>query len=339
MEKQIIVIAENRDGEIHPVTFELIAFAETIAGMDRMPIVIVAMGSEALECSGLREFGHDVVAAHISDYPGYCAETCQNVFATLLSDMAPAYICLAHTAQGSDYAPALAGQFDAACVTDIETIEKSTAGICFSRRIFAGKKSARIVSHTLPTICTVSPGIFKPKTPDAASPGNLKVVKSSFTPRHTRLLGKKKAPQAASSITDADVIVAAGNGIGDKENLSLLRQLAELFPHAAVAGSRPVCDRKWLDYNRQVGITGAVVRPKLYIACGISGASQHIAGMRESGFVVAINTDPNASICNAADICVVEDLKQFIPEFIDRIRSAREERSGVTSGLPPVNRP
>lgn len=328
MEKQIIVIAENRDGAICPVTFELIAFAETMAKIDRMPVVIVAVGSKALECSGLRDSGHDVIAATVSDYEGYCAETYREVLDKLLSGMAPAYVCLAHTAQGSDYAPALAGQLDAACVTDIEAIEKSAAGICFSRRIFAGKKSARIVSHTRPTVCTVSPGIFKPLTPDAASPGNLKEIEFSFTPRHTRSLGKKKAPQTASSITDADVIVAAGNGIGDQENLPLLTRLAELFPHAAVAGSRPVCDRRWLDYNRQVGITGAVVRPKLYIACGISGASQHISGMRESGFVVAINTDPHASICNAADVCVIEDLKQFIPELIDRIRSAYKDPSG-----------
>ncbi|MBW2616973.1 MAG: electron transfer flavoprotein subunit alpha/FixB family protein, partial [Deltaproteobacteria bacterium] len=120
-----------------------------------------------------------------------------------------------------------------------------------------------------------------------------------------------------SALTEADVIVSAGKGIGRKENLEIIERLAALFPKSAVAGSRSVCDSKWLDRNRQVGYTGATVSPKLYIAAGISGATQHIAGMRSSGFIVAINSDPNAAIFNVSDVCVVEDLTTFVPVFID----------------------
>ena len=120
-----------------------------------------------------------------------------------------------------------------------------------------------------------------------------------------------------SAITEAKVIVAAGRGIGEAEKLGIIEQLAKVFPRSAVAGSRIVCDMGWLEYKCQVGVTGATVTPELYIACGISGAVQHVSGMRSSGFIVAINTDPAAAIFQTADICVVEDLTTFIPILIE----------------------
>jgi electron transfer flavoprotein alpha subunit len=133
----------------------------------------------------------------------------------------------------------------------------------------------------------------------------------------TRSTGIKQAEADMTGITEADVIVSVGQGLGDKENLDLIYQLAALFPKSAVAGSRIVCDLGWLEYSCQVGVTGATVAPQLYIACGISGAVQHVMGMRSSGYVVAINKDPAAAIFQVADICVIEDLATFIPTFIE----------------------
>jgi len=120
-----------------------------------------------------------------------------------------------------------------------------------------------------------------------------------------------------TGITEAGVIVSAGQGLGDKENLDLIFQLAALFAKSAVAGSRIVCDLGWLEYRCQVGVTGATVSPQLYIACGISGAVQHVMGMRNSEFIVAINKDPAAAIFQVADIGIVEDLTTFIPALIE----------------------
>jgi len=120
-----------------------------------------------------------------------------------------------------------------------------------------------------------------------------------------------------TGITEAGVIVSAGQGLGDKENLDLIYQLAALFAKSAVAGSRIVCDLGWLEYRCQVGVTGATVSPQLYIACGISGAVQHVMGMRNSEYIVAINKDPAAAIFQVADICIVEDLTTFIPALIE----------------------
>jgi len=120
-----------------------------------------------------------------------------------------------------------------------------------------------------------------------------------------------------TGITEAGVIVSAGQGLGDKKNLDLIYQLAALFAKSAVAGSRIVCDLGWLEYRCQVGVTGATVSPQLYIACGISGAVQHVMGMRNSEYIVAINKDPAAAIFQVADICIVEDLTTFIPALIE----------------------
>jgi electron transfer flavoprotein alpha subunit len=136
----------------------------------------------------------------------------------------------------------------------------------------------------------------------------------------SRSLGIKQANTDTAGIGDANVIVAAGNGIGEKENLDFIHQLAALFAKSAVAGSRIVCDMGWLGYQCQVGVTGTTVSPQLYIACGISGAVQHVMGMQGSEFIVAINKDPSAAIFQVADICIVEDLTAFIPAFIHAFR-------------------
>ena len=121
-----------------------------------------------------------------------------------------------------------------------------------------------------------------------------------------------------AGLSRAKVVVAAGRGVGEEENLDLLRRVAGLFSSAALAGSRPVCDLGWLSYGQQVGLTGTTVAPRLYIACGISGARQHTVGMQGSGFIVAINSDPQATIFNLADVCVKEDLAAFLPALLEQ---------------------
>jgi electron transfer flavoprotein alpha subunit len=139
----------------------------------------------------------------------------------------------------------------------------------------------------------------------------------------TRSLGIKQPEADTSGISEADVLISAGVGIGDEENLEFIYALADLFPKSAVAGSRIVCDLGWLEYKCQVGVTGATVSPELYVACGISGAVQHVTGMRGSGFIVAINTDPSAAIFHTADVCIVENLKTFIPVLIEEYKKLK----------------
>ena len=229
----------------------------------------------------------------------------------------PRYICMAHTSQGADFAPALAIELKAACIGGIEDILTIKDGVCFSRPVYGGKIIAHIRPLSETSILTIQPGLFKwDKQPDP-KPGRIVIRKIATESRWWRSMGLKQVAMDTQGISEAEVVVAAGQGIGDRDNLDLINQLAAIFSKSAVAGSRIVCDLEWLGFGCQVGVTGATVSPQLYIACGVSGAIQHVSGMRGSEFIVAINKDPAASIFQVADICVVEDLITFIPTLIE----------------------
>ncbi len=322
MHTHIAVITETGPTGIRPVTYEILACAEQIAEQTNGTISLYVLADDpapAMEqiCS---HTGHPVVGIAADSLSAYNAESYRAVLSRVLSEIEPAYVVVAHTARGIDFAPALAAVLNGTCITGVEKMETTAAGPVFARSIVNGKKTARLRPDARPAVITVSPAMFPPKSLQQAAGTNPRTKHVPYPPGQIRPLGIKPAPADTDSLDAADVIVAAGNGIGDEANLTLVHRLASHFPKSAVAGSRPVCDKQWLPYNRQVGVTGAVVRPRLYIACGISGASQHVAGMREAGFIAAINRDPNAAIFNTADICIVEDISVFLPILSDRIR-------------------
>jgi electron transfer flavoprotein alpha subunit len=224
-----------------------------------------------------------------------------------------------------DFAPFLAVALNGACISGIEDLVPAEDGVRFARPLYGGKAMAHIRPISKTAVLTIQPGIFKLSRPTGGKPGRITVQPVSIRPRWWRSLGVKQAATDSAGVTEANVIVAAGQGIGDRDNLALARQLASIFPNSAVAGSRIVCDLGWLAYGCQVGVTGATVSPRLYIACGISGAIQHVTGMRSSEFIVAINKDPTAAIFQVSDVCIVEDLMTFIPALMDeyqKIKSA-----------------
>ena len=155
-------------------------------------------------------------------------------------------------------------------------------GVGFARPLYGGKIKAEVRPISETTILTVQSGIFKFVKPAGAKAGRVDIRSISVGTYRSHSMGIKKSAPDAAGITEAEAIVAAGQGIGDRDNLDLIHQLASLFAKSAVAGSRIVCDLGWLEYRRQVGVTGATVAPRLYIACGISGAIQHLTGMRGS---------------------------------------------------------
>ncbi|MEZ4526115.1 MAG: FAD-binding protein, partial [Desulfobacterales bacterium] len=173
-------------------------------------------------------------------------------------------------------------------------------------------------------ILNILPGAYRPLEDKNFSPASVSVFSMECTAKNTRFAGLSPAKTDIQGITEAKVVVSVGNGIGDGEHLDTIYKFADLFPKSAVGGSRIVCDRGLLPYSQQVGITGATVTPKLYIACGISGSSQHLAGMGGSEFIVAINTDPRSAIMNAADVCIVEDMNPFIQDFINIYRKSEK---------------
>jgi electron transfer flavoprotein alpha subunit len=326
----LVVVAEHADQEALPVNAELAEFCRRFQRFSpgEIQFVVIDQNPEPVAARIAADTGCNVMGLQVPGLPAYNGEVYCRLLVSLWRDMRPEIICTAHSYQGLDFAPALAARLQAACVTGVDELQEIEGRLCLRRPVHGGKLVQMVAARTETTVVTVQPGVFRPEPGRPVKPGSVTIEPRPCRADRVQRLQVKPPQGGASAVSEADVIVAAGRGIGEVENLELIRQLAAVFPKSAVAGSRIVCDAGWLEYNRQVGITGATVAPSLYIACGISGAVQHVTGMRGAGFVVAVNTDPQAAIFNEADICVVEDLRQFIPAFVELCPpSARKEES------------
>lgn len=318
MNGNIIVIAEHSEGQVAPITYELLAMADEIKQLRSLDLKVIVLGSdpEGLSKEIAQSTGASVIAVRNQHLESYNAELYKQVLSDMLPQFDPVYVIAGQTTQGMDMAPGLSVRLEAGCITGVEAVMEIDNKICFSRSVHNGKIMLEMMGTSNCTVLTVQPGAFKAEEKHISKRGSIEIRDSKEGPKKTKSLGVKIARQEDAGLAEADIIVAAGRGIGEQENLEIIERLAGLFPRSAIAASRPLCDNEWLEYKRQVGLTGATVSPKLYLACGISGAIQHTVGMQGSGFIVAISTDPNAAIFNIADVCIVEDLKSFIPTFI-----------------------
>ena len=318
MDRSVVIVAEQAQNKVAPVTYELLGLAREIRQVWPCAVKLVVVGREPQKPAQemARRTGETVLAVKTPHAEHYSAEIYQSVLTEALPRLTPRFILIPQTPQGLDFGPGLAARLHAGCITGVSAFCGDKDGGCFSRAAYAGKISMDVAPVTPTTVLLVQPGAFQaPESRDLPS-NPIQTYESDATCGRTRPLGIKHRDQEDAGLQEAEVIVAAGRGVGSPENLDLVRQLAALFPKSAVAGSRPVCDAGWLEYPRQVGLTGATVRPRLYVACGISGAYPHRVGMQGSGFIVAISTDPGAPIFRTADVCIQEDLHAFIPVLI-----------------------
>jgi electron transfer flavoprotein alpha subunit len=324
MNNEILVIAELSEGRVLPVTYELIAFALVLAGGDPAAVCLMVPGREvrvaAYELA--HETSMDVITLEGDALEPYNTEAWMATLAPRLAARKPRYICIPHTSRGCDFAPGLAVRLGASCITAVEGFRQHNGVVSFARSIFNGKITMHISPQADRAVLTVLPGAFAAqkvsRKGSCSSPGHVQFLRIPDRPQRIRAMGMSPVAAQDLDLVLADVIVSAGRGIGAEENLGWIRRLAGLFSKSAVGCSRAVCDLGWLDHKHQVGLTGRTVAPKLYIACGISGAAQHIAGMRGSRFIVAINTDPRAAIFQFADAGIVEDLATFIPLVLEK---------------------
>ena len=321
----IVVIAEHFQGEIRPATHELVHFAEALQEVRPAGIQILVLGEkvEGLAKSLAKTTGKDVLGILAPQLTRYNGQAYKTVLHEVLREHPPAYVCVAHSSRGSDFAPGLAMRMGAACITGVSSISVQEGVICFSRDIYGGKINADMVSSSKTTVLTVQPGSYGPTPKNDQAGGKVYLKSVVVVPQASTTLSTTAFQTSDLDLSIARIIVSAGRGIGEAENLQLIRNLASVLPRSVVCGSRPVIDLGWMTYDRQVGITGAIVTPDLYIACGISGAAQHAGGMKGSGFIVSINTDPMAAIFNLSDICIVEDLKTFIPLLLEKMAEQR----------------
>jgi electron transfer flavoprotein alpha subunit len=320
--KAVLSIAETLEDKVKPVTYEVAACAAKHAALLEADLFIAVLGEnpsklahEIAEHSGQR-----VIVVKAPELAQYSAEFFKSALTELSDAMKPSSVFIAQTAEGSDFAPGLAIRLEAACISGVRGIsrEDKGRGALFSRSLFGSKLVADLHANTKTVVATVEPGAFQPllAPPKAEVSVSVKTVSLTFSPR-TRVRGIEQSTMDHSELSRAQIVISGGRGMSKPENTALLERLGTLFSRAAIGGSRPVCDLRWLKPSQQVGQTGTIISPKLYLACGISGASQHVAGIRGSDFIVAINKDAHAPIFNHADVGIVEDLETFIPVMIE----------------------
>jgi electron transfer flavoprotein alpha subunit len=315
----LALIAEVDHAQTHPAVLDLAALGREFAETGPVEVRWLVVGNKATE-AGRRMAnvtGYPVSALEIPPETTPTGELLGQLVTPFLKTLQPEVVALLHTFRAQDYAAALAIALEAVCLTAIQGLAMRDGNPVFQRSIWSGKWLTEIQTDGRPVVLTVLPGFFKFEEP-AGRPAAVETCWPSLpSPRVRRI--ETRLSEGNAALSRAETIVAAGRGIGSKDNLELIFRLAALLPRSAVAGSRIVCDAGWMPCHRQVGLTGATVAPALYLACGISGAFQHLAGMKASKFVVAVNSDPQAAIFNAADVGVVEDLATFLPLLIEAL--------------------
>ena len=332
MAQKIAIIAEHDKGKVKPITYELYTMAKKIQELAPsecdIQFFILGQDTELLAQSINANTGK---ITHSIDRPvaHYNGSVYKRVLSALFTKERFDYICAPHSTSGMDYTPALSVVLKASCITGVENVCKKKGEICFVRSLFGQKISATLFKKSGPLVMTLQPGSFKPDSFKSGPPNKKSkgVVKRIVECHGDKMVytGTKSSASEGSDLDKAEVIVSGGRGIEEGENYKYIEMLAALFPRSATGGSRPICDYGWVKYSKQVGMTGTQVSPKLYIACGISGASQHVEAIRDSKFIVAINTDPDAPVFQLADVCIVEDLIKFIPLFVEKFKKRKSQ--------------
>ena len=301
-----LLVAESREGKLQTGISDLIAFSKKVDAESAMFLV----GSE----TDLPKFEGTLYLADSAKYGEYNPDVHKQLLLETIGRIEPDMVIFCHSSYGWDLAPRLAHALQAAQISEVVDIIDGlpVVPVCNS------KLRRKVSPNTHITVLTLQAGAFSLTDEPTVLPTVEKI--STNATGKIEFTGYEYTEQGGIDLTKASVIVSAGRGIGKPENIAVVARLAKAL-RGEYGASRPVVDAEWAEHNRQVGTTGQTVSPKLYVACGISGAIQHLAGMKKSEFVVAINTDRDAPIGDIADVLVVADLKQFIPVLTEKIEA------------------
>lgn len=319
----ILVIAEERRGTLNRATWEAIAAAQQLAGGQPVAIAVLGSGIDAVAREVAAAAVQEVVAVDHALLEPYTPDGYVAALEQVVASRSPTVVLLSHTYQTRDFAPKLAARLDRALITDVTGIKAVGADTAFVRPMFQGKLTADVVPEgPAPHFVTIQIGAFRAdQAAKGASPASIVPLEVTIDPAAIREKPEPPFQEARQSVdlSQAERIVAVGRGIKGQEHLALARTLADALG-AELAASRPICDAGWLPMERQVGSSGQTVAPKLYLALGISGAIQHLVGMKGSRTIAAINKDPDAPIFEVADYGIVGDLFEIVPAVIEALK-------------------
>ena len=325
MKQKIAVLAETGAGEIKPISFELIAAARKIAEPLSLKVSVIGLGlaKEDLAKEFIKQGADEVYWAKDPRLSNLAGETYSNICFETLKKIDPEFIILGATSFGRWLGGRLMAKFKCGFSSSITQLEIKDGVLKMSRPCFGGRKISEVVfSDSRPQLISIKPRSVRALPSDLNKTGwveEIPISEDFFKNARSKVLQFNKDANREKDVVESDIIVSGGRGMKGPENFKILRELAEVLD-AAVGASRVAVDLGWIPYPHQVGQTGKTVKPKIYIACGISGAIQHLFGMRQSDTIIVINKDSNAPILQVADYAIIGDLFEVVPALTKKFK-------------------
>jgi len=324
----LLVYIEVREGKIKKASLETLSEGIRLAAEMNMETAAVFVGSKV---GGLvsEAFNYGVGRVYVLEnslLSQYSPSGYTEALFSLTEEIKPKVLLMAATAMGKDLAPRLAAKLDVSLASDCTQVKVNNGELEVVRPIFAGKALASFRFKSSPVMATLRPNVFPLVAKTEGTGGAIKIAADVGDDKaNDRVIEVIRAEGNQLDISEAEIIVSGGRGMKGPENFDMLRELSSILPNAAVGASRSAVDSEWIDHQNQVGQTGKTVSPDLYMAFGISGAIQHLAGMTSSKFIVAVNKDPDAPIFKIADFGVIGDLFKVIPPLKEELKKVVEE--------------
>jgi electron transfer flavoprotein alpha subunit len=327
---ELFVLAEHRQGQMRDTTFEMLTKGREIAEKTGAELTAVLLGKDVKEhAKALSEYAKKVLLVEDAKLENFNSDAYQKVLAKLIKEHKPRLTMIGHTSYGVELAPRLAASLNLPLATDCIDLAFEDDAFVVTRQMYGGKVNVKAkLRKSESYMVTVRQAAFTAQKPASPANGQIIEVPSPLTEEITtkRFIQYVLPPPGGVDITAAEKLVGIGRGIKDQANVPVVEDLAKTLG-AVLACSRPIVDKGWLPADRQVGSSGKTVKPKLYIALGISGAFQHVLGMKNSDLIIAVNKDPKAPIFSFSDYGVVEDMFKIVPALKNKIIEIRGQKA------------
>ncbi|TMU85760.1 electron transfer flavoprotein subunit alpha/FixB family protein [Bacillus sp. BHET2] len=326
MARKVLVLGEVRDGSLRNVSFEAIAAGKTVSEGGEVVGVLIGKSVSALG-EEMIHFGADkVVIVEDDKLEQYTSDGYSQAILSVIEQEKPEGIIFGHTALGKDLSPKVASKLSTGLISDATDLEEAGGNLVFTRPIYSGKAFEKKIVTDGVIFATIRPNNIEPLAKDDSRSGEVSSLSVDIKDLRTIIKEVVRKASEGVDLSEAKVVIAGGRGVKSEDGFNPLNELADVLG-GAVGASRGACDADYCDYSLQIGQTGKVVTPDLYIACGISGAIQHLAGMSNSKVIVAINKDPEANIFNVADYGIVGDLFEVVPMLTEEFKKLKVSSS------------
>ncbi|HST53802.1 MAG TPA: electron transfer flavoprotein subunit alpha/FixB family protein [Pyrinomonadaceae bacterium] len=324
MSKGILVFVEHRQGSINKTSFEAVAAAQQLGASLGQDVSAVVLGADSGFADEVKAYKLSrVISAENAKLADYTPDAYADALEQVVRAVEPQYVVLPHTYLVRDFAPKLAARFGKGLISDCIRMNADGGQVTFTRRIFLGKMDADVIAKGEPPVfVSFQSGAYRGDQAERGDGAQVETMPVEVGEVRMQPESPFQEVKQAVDLSKADVIVAIGRGIKSQENIALAEKLAEALG-GDIAASRPICDAGWLPIDRQIGSSGQTVAPKLYVALGISGAIQHLVGMKNSSTIVAVNKDPEAPIFDIADYGIVGDLFEVVPVLTEEIKKLK----------------